>query len=138
MLLSFVFSLYLLLTGSVSPVVAGHDKAVAHDVAVAVADSQTPQERTDRLRGIEDERHRSEATLNSSRDLFRVSVSRPQRLLPVYGSKNSRTLIKNAQLIKSNLLNINKPTCNRQTYSAPLHGSASCEYYVFALRRILC
>lgn len=138
MLLSFVFSLYLLLTGSVSPIVAGHDKAAAHDVAVAVADSQTPQERTDRLRGIEDERHRSEATLNSSRDLFRVSVSRPQRLLPVYGSKNNRTLGKYQQQPKFNLLNISWLSYSRQALPAAMHGSASCEYYVFALRRILC
>ena len=136
MLLSFIFSLYLLLTGSASSVATEQGVAAVNDCVVA--DCQMLLERTDRLHGIEDHRHRSEPALNSSRDLFRISVSRPQRLLPVYGSKNSRPFGKSALQDKSNPLKHNLLPCSRQALPAPLHGAASCEYYVFALRRILC
>ena len=137
MLLSLVFSLYLLLSSATSAAVVQSMTAV-HDPVASVADGQTPSERTDRLRGIEDHRHRSEAVLSNARGMFRVGASRPQRLLPVYGSKNNRTLGKYQQQPKFNLLNISWLSYSRQALPAAMHGSASCEYYVFALRRILC
>ena len=129
MLLSIIFSLYLLLTATSGSTVG--------DVSVATEGQLAQVERKDRLHGIETARHRAEATLNNARDIFRVNASRPQRLPPVYGSKDSRAVGRHPVISKFNPQNF-RPACPGCHFLSASPGSASCEYYVFALRRILC
>lgn len=81
----------------------------------------------------------NEATLTDATQLYRICSSRPQRILPTQGSRSSRTLTPAFNLVR---LHIVKPLhsfydsrCRLE--SAPFCLSASCDYYVIALRHII-
>ena len=83
-------------------------------------------------------RHHHEATLTDATSLYRVCSSRPQRLLPTHGSKTERTASPCGYVRR----NIVKPLhflhdSRRRMETAPFCLSASCIYYVIALRHII-
>ena len=85
----------------------------------------------------QDTRHH-EATLNDATNLYRVCSSRPQRILPIQGSKTERST-NTCNFLRRNIVNplnlIFDSRCRLET--APFCLSASCHYYVIALRHII-
>ena len=82
--------------------------------------------------------HHHEATLTDATSLYRVCSSRPQRLLPTHGSKTERTASP-CGFVRRNIV---KPfhflhDSRRRQETAPYCLSASCLYYVIALRHII-
>lgn len=85
----------------------------------------------------QDTRHH-EATLTDATNLYRVCSSRPQRLLPTQGSKTERT-DGQCSFVRTHSV---KPLLflhdsRRRMETAPFCLSASCLYYVIALRHII-
>ena len=86
----------------------------------------------------QDQRHH-EATLTDATNLYRICNTRPQRIMPTYGSKSERCvsqfrLLMQRHIVKPlNLLHDSR----RRLETAPFCLSASCHYYVLALRHIL-
>jgi hypothetical protein len=84
--------------------------------------------------------HHQEATLTDASQLYRICSSRPQRILPTQGSKTERTITPFGSLafrqhkVKP-LYSYNDSRCHQET--APFCMSASCDYYVIALRHII-
>lgn len=83
--------------------------------------------------------HHHEATLTDGSTLYRVCSSRPQRLLPTHGSKTERTA-NPCGLVRQRIV---KPLqflhdSRRRLETAPFCISASRDYYVIALRHIIC
>ena len=81
-----------------------------------------------------------EATLTDASQLYRVCSSRPQRILPSQGSKTERTItpfgsFAQRQRIVKHLYSHYDSRCRKET--APFCMSASCDYYVIALRHII-
>ena len=94
-----------------------------------------------KLASITDTQHgrRNEATLNDARSIYRLCNTRPQRLLPTHGSTSGKST---GRLLAARRLNV-KPLSSlydgrRRLETSPFYSSASCDYYVFALRRLLC
>ena len=86
------------------------------------------------------QKHHHEATLTDATQLYRVCSSRPQRILPSQGSKTERTITPFGNLalrqhIVKNLYTYYDSRCRQET--APFCMSASCDYYVIALRYII-
>ena len=86
----------------------------------------------------QDQRHH-EATLTDATSLYRICNTRPQRIMPTYGSKSERSISQFRLLM---LRHIVKPLSllhdsRRRQETAPFCLSASCHYYVLALRHIL-
>ncbi|MBQ9357012.1 MAG: hypothetical protein IJT98_06970 [Prevotella sp.] len=80
-----------------------------------------------------------EATLSDATNLYRVCSSRPQRLLPTQGSKTERSNSPSGGFVRRNSV---KPLqflhdSRRRLETAPFCMSASCHYYVIALRHII-
>ena len=80
-----------------------------------------------------------EATLTDASQLYRICSSRPQRILPTQGSRSGRTLTLSFSVARQHIV---KPLhsfydsrCRQE--SAPFCLSASCDYYVIALRHII-
>lgn len=85
----------------------------------------------------QDSRHH-EATLTDATSLYRICNTRPQRIIPTYGSKTERTI----SPFKFALRQIVQPFkfCHdnrRRLETAPFCLLASCQYYVLALRHII-
>ena len=85
-------------------------------------------------------RHHQEATLTDASQVYRICSSRPQRLLPTQGSRTERTVTPFGSLalrhhIVKRLYSYYDSRCRRET--APFCMSASRDYYVIALRRII-
>lgn len=85
-------------------------------------------------------RHHQEATLTDVSQIYRICTSRPQRILPARGSKTERTITPfgNFAIRQHNvkpLYSFFDSRCRMET--APFCLSASCDYYVIALRRII-
>ena len=81
-----------------------------------------------------------EATLTDASQLYRVCSSRPQRILPSQGAKTVRTItplggFAQRQHIVKHLHSHYDSRCRKET--APFCMSASCDYYVIALRHII-
>ena len=83
--------------------------------------------------------HHHEATLTDASQLYRICSSRPQRILPAQGSRNGRALSSSSCIARQHIV---KPLhsyydsrCRLE--SAPFCLSASCDYYVIALRHII-
>ncbi|MBR0272724.1 MAG: hypothetical protein IJQ59_01360 [Bacteroidaceae bacterium] len=83
--------------------------------------------------------HRHEATLNDARGIYRLCNTRPQRLVPSHGSKPGKST--------GRWLAVRRPHVKhffflhdgrRRLETAPFQSSASRDYYVFALRHIIC
>ncbi len=85
----------------------------------------------------QDTRHH-EATLTDATNLYRVCSSRPQRILPTHGSKTER-IANSCGFVRRHIV---KPLqtyydSRRRLETAPFCLSASCLYYVIALRHII-
>ena len=85
-------------------------------------------------------RHHQEATLTDASQIYRICSSRPQRVLPTQGAKTERTItpfgsFANRQHIVKPLYSYYDSRCRRET--APFCMSASCDYYVIALRHFI-
>ncbi len=80
-----------------------------------------------------------EATVTDSTLLYRVSNSRPQRILPTNGSRNARTMLSSGncgrQFIVKSLLCFYGSRC--LCIIKPFCLSASCDDYFIALRHII-
>ena len=86
------------------------------------------------------QQHHHEATLTDASQIYRVCSSRPQRILPSQGSKTERTITPLGsfalrQHIVKQLNFFYDSRCRQET--APFCMSASCDYYVIALRHII-
>ena len=86
------------------------------------------------------QQHHHEATLTDASQIYRVCSSRPQRILPSQGSKTGRTItpfgsFANRQHQVTPLYSYYDSRCRLET--APFCLSASCDYYVIALRHII-
>ena len=84
--------------------------------------------------------HHQEATLTDASQLYRICSSRPQRILPTQGSKSERTITPFGNLAIRHhnvkpLYSHYDSRCRLET--APFCMSASCDYYVIALRHII-
>jgi hypothetical protein len=84
--------------------------------------------------------HQQEATLTDASQIYRICSSRPQRVLPTQGAKTERTITPFGsfairQHIVKPLYSYYDSRCRRET--APFCLSASCDYYVIALRHII-
>ena len=84
--------------------------------------------------------HHQEATLTDASQIYRICSSRPQRVLPTQGSKPERTTTPFGGLAIRHhnvnpLYSYYDSRCRRET--APFCMSASCDYYVIALRHII-
>ena len=84
--------------------------------------------------------HHQEATLTDASQMYRICSSRPQRILPTLGSKTGRTVTPFGcfairQHIVKPLYSYYDSRSRRET--APFCLSASCDYYVIALRHII-
>ena len=84
--------------------------------------------------------HHQEATLTDASQLYRICSSRPQRILPTQGSKTERTFTPFGSLairhdVVKPLYSNYDSRCRLET--APFSMSASCDYYVIALRHII-
>ena len=108
-----------------------HHDVVAVEVACQHFESSvvTPQHR-----------HQQEATLTDASQIYRICSSRPQRILPTQGSKTERTVTPYGSLAFRHrnvkpLYSYYDSRCRLET--APFCLSASCDYYVIALRHIL-
>ena len=83
---------------------------------------------------------RMEATLTDATQIYRICNSRPQRILPTQGSKTERTITPYSSsairtYIAKTLYSYYDSRCRLET--APFCMSASCDYYVIALRHII-
>jgi len=86
------------------------------------------------------QQHHHEATLTDASQIYRVCSSRPQRILPSQGSKTGRTITPFGnfalrQHIVKHLYTYYDSRCRLE--AAPFCLSASCDYYVIALRHII-
>ena len=84
--------------------------------------------------------HQQEATLTDASQIYRICSSRPQRILPSQGSKTGRTITPFGnfavrQHIVKHFNSYYDSRCRLET--APFCLSASCDYYVIALRHII-
>ncbi|MBQ7471337.1 MAG: hypothetical protein IJS97_02795 [Prevotella sp.] len=84
------------------------------------------------------ETHHHEAILTDANNLYRICSSRPQRLLPTLGSNKVRTAnpcgFCRVHIVKP-IQHLYDSRCRLET--APFSMSASCHYYVIALRHII-
>ncbi len=104
-----------------------------------VVPEQNLKERTESSLMTPQRQQPHEATLTDATQLYRICSSRPQRILPSQGSRSERTLTPAFNLIRQHIV---KPLhsyydsrCRLE--SAPFCLSASCDYYVIALRHII-
>ena len=82
--------------------------------------------------------HHHEATLTDATGLYRVCSSRPQRLFPTQGSKTERTASPGGLVRHHIVKRLQFPYDGRRRQeTAPFCLSASCLYYVIALRHII-
>ena len=84
--------------------------------------------------------HHQEATLTDASQIYRICSSRPQRILHIHGSKTERTVTPFGTFairhhIVKPLYSYYDSRCRLET--APFCMSASCDYYVIALRHII-
>lgn len=85
----------------------------------------------------QDTRH-YEATLTDAANLYRVSSSRPQRILPTYGS-NTERIANSCDFVRRHIVKSlhSFNDSRRRLETAPFCLSASYLYYVIALRHII-
>lgn len=104
-----------------------------------VAPEQDLTECTDALVVTAQQNQPHEAVLTDASQLYHVCSSRPQRILPVQGSRGERTLTPALNFVRQHIV---KPLhsyfdsrCRQE--SAPFCLPSSCDYYVIALRHII-
>ena len=88
--------------------------------------------------GLEASRDRATAVLTDAQNIYRICSSRPQRLLPSNGFKQERTSCKQSSSFSHKSIK-NRLSCKWVIrITLPIRTVVSCDYYVFALRRLLC
>ena len=104
-----------------------------------VVPEQKHSERTESSVMSPQRQQRHDATLTDATQLYRICSSRPQRILPTHGSRSERTLTPPFSVVRQHIV---KPLhsyfdsrCRLET--APFCLSATCDYYVIALRHII-
>ncbi|MBP5386671.1 MAG: hypothetical protein J6Y97_04700 [Prevotella sp.] len=105
-----------------------------------IVSSQSLQKHTESSVIIPQRHQPHEATLTDASQLYRVCSSRPQRILPPQGPKTERTITPfdnfvQRQHIVKHLYSHYDSRCRKE--AAPFCMSASCDYYVIALRHII-
>ena len=97
------------------------------------------QARRDRLTDIsQKEDQRSVAVFEDTMNTMRICLTRPQRLLPSHGAAPGKTQVRSMESRR-----YTTPLCNYQIRSTrqestPFQSSVSRNYYVIALRHIIC
>ena len=97
------------------------------------------QARRDRLTDISrKEDHRPVAVFEDTMNTMRICLTRPQRLLPSHGAAPGKTQVRSMESRR-----YTTPLCNYQIRSSrqestPFQSSVSRNYYVIALRHIIC
>lgn len=86
----------------------------------------------------QDEQHQ-EATITDATSLYRICNTRPQRIIPTFGSKSEQSINQFRLLAQRHIV---KPLRflhdnRRRLETAPFSLPASCHYYVIALRHII-
>ena len=84
------------------------------------------------------EQKRTEAIITDSHSIYRICNSRPQRLLSHHAQRNYRMQAKLQPLTFLSPYKSVKTGTHYWKITLPLLSVASCDYYVFALRHILC
>ena len=116
----------------------GQDDVLSEaEASLTCIDTSAADTETVWLRG--DQQSRQTALLSDASHLYRICNSRPQRLLPSQGAKNERTVGKLPFALCNNQ-NVKLKNSFGGSAVADLpavHFAASCDYYVYALRRIL-
>ena len=100
---------------------------------------QNLSERTESSVVTPQQQQHHEATLTDATQLYRICSSRPQRILPTQGSRSERTLTPAFNFIRQHIVKPLHSYCDSRCRqeSAPFCLSASCDYYVIALRHII-
>ena len=112
---------------------------VTHWQGQDVASEQNQRERSESSVVTPQRQQHHEATLTDATQLYRICSSRPQRILPTQGSRSERTLTPASSFIRQHIVKPLHSYCDSRCRqeSAPFCLSASCDYYVFALRHII-
>ncbi|MBP3829268.1 MAG: hypothetical protein ILA06_03045 [Bacteroidaceae bacterium] len=80
-----------------------------------------------------------EAMLNDARGVYRLCNTRPGRLLPTHGAGSGKNAARSLAVRRSGIKHLFfLHDGRRRLETAPFQTAASRDYYVFALRRILC
>ena len=88
---------------------------------------------------VPSENEKGVATIDDARSIYRLCNTRPQRLLPSHGSKPGKSTGRSFAVRRPHhkhffFLHDGR----RRLETAPFQSAASRDYYVFALRHILC
>jgi hypothetical protein len=78
------------------------------------------------------------AMLSDAQDVYRVCSSRPQRLVPTYGPRPVTYSNKPSRYGSLRKPLLRQVRCAARQETAPFQTPSSCDYYVIALRRIIC
>lgn len=78
------------------------------------------------------------ALITDAHDIYRICNSRPVRLINGQGPKPHKQNSHNATVSQKTKTLFNRYDGVRRLPSAPFRRCAPCDYFVFALRRILC
>lgn len=113
--------------------------SMAMPTCASVSLHQEASERHDTLRdGSKKEHHRTAATFDDATSSLRLCLTRPSRLLPTTGSAPGKHSVRvNASLNATLLSNpLNYRLCRKE--ATPFPTTVSRDYYVIALRHIIC
>lgn len=107
--------------------------------SIEQADAQPCDERDTLAAVAELPEHTLEALLSDAHDIYRICNSRPGRLIQAHGQQTGKMhgASGKGQATKQTIT-LNHPDGVRRQPSAPLRCCAPCDYFIFALRRILC
>ena len=112
---------------------------VTHWQGQDVVPEQNLPERTESSVVTQQHNQPHEAILTDATQLYRICSSRPQRILPLQGSRSVRTLQSAFYVGRQHFINLLHSyfdsRCRME--SAPFCLSSSCDYYVIALRHII-
>ncbi len=129
-LLVYILLNILLVLGNCQGHVVSQNEDVHHARPSQTEESSTIRSTSDHDRGV--------AVLSDASNLYRICNTRPQRVLPTYGSQLKRisgrtttTLLRFVKPFKS----FHDRRFRQET--APFCSSVSCIYYIYALRHII-
>ena len=112
---------------------------VTHWQGQDVVPEQNLPERTESSVVTQQHNQPHEAILTDATQLYRICSSRPQRILPLQGSRSVRTLQSAFYVGRQHFVKLLHSyfdsRCRME--SAPFCLSSSCDYYVIALRHII-
>ena len=110
-----------------------------HDDNTVIVLHEEQEQRKDGLTdGIDRSRNNEQAVLTERSTTNQVNNFRPQRFIPSNGQKPSRLAGRFGFIAKHHKPVFYYHDSRRRLEQAPFSSVASCAYYVYALRRILC